>query len=111
MATLVFADTYAGWKGSLREDEVRARVAGVKRMLNGPAGGIRSTFPGMFAGKPPGDVVPLLDARSPLSVAREFARLIPHAQLVVIPGAGHMRNLERPHEFNAAVRAFCGQAL
>ena len=48
-----------------------------------------------------------LDARSPLSVAREFARAIPHAELVVIPGAGHMSNLERPDEFNAAVRTFC----
>jgi pimeloyl-ACP methyl ester carboxylesterase len=48
-----------------------------------------------------------LDARSPLSVAREFARAIPHANLVVIPDAGHMSNLERPEEFNAAVRAFC----
>jgi pimeloyl-ACP methyl ester carboxylesterase len=152
VATLVLADTYAGWKGSLPGDEVRARVASVKRMLNGPAGGFRSTLPGLFAGKPPEDVVALLDAvaadvrlnsveialetiaaadlrhvlpritvptllvwgeldaRSPLNVARQFARLIPHAQLVVIPGAGHMSNLERSHEFNAAVRAFCGQA-
>jgi pimeloyl-ACP methyl ester carboxylesterase len=43
------------------------------------------------------------DGRSPLSVARE----IPHAELVVIPGAGHMSNLERPDEFNAAIRTFC----
>jgi len=47
------------------------------------------------------------DARSPLNVAREFARAIPHAELVTIPGAGHMSNLERPEEFNAAIRAFC----
>ena len=26
---------------------------------------------------------------------------------VVIPAAGHMANLERPAEFNDAVRAFC----
>ena len=31
VATLVLADTYAGWKGSLPEDEVRARVAGARR--------------------------------------------------------------------------------
>src|SRR3954464_15425563 len=37
-----------------------------------------------------------LDARSPLSVAREFAHAIPHAELTIIPGAGHMSNLERP---------------
>ncbi len=31
-------------------------------MLSGPAGGFRSTFPGLFAGKPSQDVVALLDA-------------------------------------------------
>ena len=47
------------------------------------------------------------DARSPLSVAHAFARAIPHAELAIIPDAGHMSHLERPAEFNAAVRAFC----
>jgi pimeloyl-ACP methyl ester carboxylesterase len=47
------------------------------------------------------------DARSPLSVAREFEAAIPGAELVVIPGAGHVSNLERAREFNEAVRAFC----
>ena len=37
VATLVLADTYAGWKGSLPEHELRARVAGVERMLSAPA--------------------------------------------------------------------------
>ena len=48
-----------------------------------------------------------LDVRSPLTVARQFADAIPHAELVVIPGAGHASNLERPGEFNDAVRVFC----
>jgi pimeloyl-ACP methyl ester carboxylesterase len=48
------------------------------------------------------------DVRSPVAtVARQFADAIPGAELVVIPGAGHMANLERPAEFNDAVRAFC----
>jgi pimeloyl-ACP methyl ester carboxylesterase len=46
------------------------------------------------------------DVRSPLSVARQFEDAIPEAQLVVIPGAGHLSNLERPGEFNEAVRDF-----
>ena len=37
VATLVLADTYAGWKGSLPEHELRARVAGIERMLTAPA--------------------------------------------------------------------------
>jgi pimeloyl-ACP methyl ester carboxylesterase len=47
------------------------------------------------------------DARSPLSVAYQFEAAIPNARLVVIPEAGHLSNLERPEEFNAAVRMFC----
>ena len=49
------------------------------------------------------------DARSPLSVARQFEDAIPRAQLVVIPGAGHLSNLEQPGPFNDAVRNFCGE--
>ena len=48
-----------------------------------------------------------LDARSPLSVARQFEHAIPDTQLVVIPGCGHVSNLERPTQFNDAVRDFC----
>jgi pimeloyl-ACP methyl ester carboxylesterase len=47
------------------------------------------------------------DVRSPLYVAHQFAQAIPDAQLVVIPGAGHLSNLERPDLFNQAVREFC----
>ena len=48
-----------------------------------------------------------LDARSPLTVARQFEQAIPGAKLVVIPGAGHVSNLEQPEPFNDAVREFC----
>ena len=48
-----------------------------------------------------------LDARSPLSVARRFQETIPETELVVIPGAGHLSQLERPEQLNEAVRKFC----
>jgi pimeloyl-ACP methyl ester carboxylesterase len=48
-----------------------------------------------------------LDARSPLSVARQFEEAIPDTQLVTIEGAGHMSGLERPDRVNDAVREFC----
>lgn len=48
-----------------------------------------------------------LDARSPLRIAHEFERTIPNATLVVIPECGHVTNLDRPDEFNRAVREFC----
>ncbi|MFL5888444.1 MAG: alpha/beta fold hydrolase [Solirubrobacteraceae bacterium] len=48
-----------------------------------------------------------LNERSPLSVARRFEQAIPDVKLVVIPGAGHLSNLEQPEPFNDAVREFC----
>jgi pimeloyl-ACP methyl ester carboxylesterase len=149
VATLILADTYAGWKGSLPEEEVRARVTGLRQMLAAPAEEFDPTPAGLFAGDPPPEFVPLLgeifaavrreslstlllvmaaadqrdllpriavptlliwgelDARSPLSVARQFERAVPDTTLVVIPGAGHVSNLEQPEQFNEAVREFC----
>ena len=149
VATLLLVDTYAGWKGSLPEQEVRARVEGVRRMLAAADHLFDPTLPGLFAGDPPAEFVPLLeemaadvrpesmrtallvmaeadqrdllpriavptlliwgelDARSPLTVARQFEEAIPDAKLVVIPGAGHVSNLEQPELFNDAVREFC----
>jgi pimeloyl-ACP methyl ester carboxylesterase len=48
-----------------------------------------------------------LDARSPLTVARQFEQAIPDSVLVVIPGAGHVSNLEQPELVNDAIREFC----
>ncbi len=149
VATLILVDTYAGWKGSLPEEEVRARVEGARHMLASPADEFEPTLPGLFAGDPPAEFVPLLeemaadvrpesmktallvmaeadqrdllprvavptlliwgelDARSPLSVARQFEQAIPDTKLAVIPGAGHVSNLERPALVNDAIREFC----
>jgi pimeloyl-ACP methyl ester carboxylesterase len=149
VATLLFADTYAGWKGSLPQEEVQARLAGAREMLAAAPEAFDPTLPGLFSGDPPAEFVGLLeamaasvrpeslrtqlnvmaeadqrdllpsiavptlliwgelDARSPLSVAHELERAIPDTELVVIPGCGHVSNLERPEEFNDAVRRFC----
>jgi pimeloyl-ACP methyl ester carboxylesterase len=149
VASLILVDTYAGWKGSLPEQEVRARVEGVRQMLVAADHLFDPTLPGLFAGDPPPGLVPLmkemaadvrpqsmrtallvmaevdqrdllphivvptlliwgeLDRRSPLSVARQFEDAVPDAKLVVIPGAGHLSNLERPEPFNGAIREFC----
>jgi pimeloyl-ACP methyl ester carboxylesterase len=48
-----------------------------------------------------------IDARSPLTVAHQFEEAIPDTELVVIEGAGHLSNLERPEHVNEAVRDFC----
>lgn len=146
--SMVLADGYAGWRGSLGAEQADARLAGVRAALAEPEGRFDPTLPGLFAGDPPARFVPLLeamaadvrpssmltaltamaradltdvlptvrvptqliwgalDARSPLSVAREFGRRIPGASLAVIPDCGHVSNLQAPGPFNDLVRGF-----
>ena len=148
VATLILADTYAGWKGSLPAEEVTARVEGLRRMLE-TTEAFDPTLPGLFFGDPPAEFLRLLeeidadvrpesmrialgvmaetdlnavlptiavptlliwgelDVRSPLNVAHHFHDAIPNAELVVIPGSGHVSNLEQPMRFNEAIRTFC----
>lgn len=49
------------------------------------------------------------DARSPMAVGHQFHDSIPDAKLVIIPGAGHVSNLEQPEAFDAAVVDFCSE--
>jgi pimeloyl-ACP methyl ester carboxylesterase len=60
VAKLILADSYAGWKGSLPREEVDARVALAEEMLSAPAGEFSPELPGLFAGHPPSEFVPLL---------------------------------------------------
>lgn len=46
------------------------------------------------------------DVRSPLNVAEEMHARIPRSRLVVIPGVGHMSDMEAAERFNAEVRSF-----
>lgn len=77
VATLIMIDTYAGWKGSLPIDEVRARVAGARQMLAGPHETFDPTLPGLFVNDPPAKFVPLLAAMAtdvrPATLERELA--------------------------------------
>jgi len=61
VGSLILVDTYAGWKGSLPEEEVRARVEHARRMLEAPAEEFDPTLPGLFAGDPPAEFVALLE--------------------------------------------------
>ena len=47
-----------------------------------------------------------LDQRAPFKVANELHTRIPSVKLVVIPGVGHLANVEAPDEFNYHVRQF-----
>ena len=47
-----------------------------------------------------------LDQRSPVSVGEDLHARIPGSKFVVIPGVGHMVNLEAPKRFHDEVRSF-----
>ena len=148
--SLILADTYAGWKGSLPEPIPQERLEACLRDSTLPPEEFLSRYlPGMFSEAVPDEVrkeaasgmsefhpagfrlmarasadtdtrdllssikVPTLliwgeaDARSPITVAHQFHEAIPGSKLVIIPGAGHVSNLEQPELFNAEVRGFC----
>ena len=46
------------------------------------------------------------DAVTPPLTAARIAGSVPDAELVHIPSAGHLSNLENPEAFNAALLAF-----
>ncbi len=147
VTSLILADTYAGWKGSLPRDEYVARRTATLESLTMP-----DTKPSSIAGvvhpsasravknvlrqelrdaSPAGyramaramldvdarDVLPMIkvptlliwgekDERSPIGVAEAMQGRIARSQLVVIPDTGHVSSLERPEEFNRAIRSF-----
>jgi 3-oxoadipate enol-lactonase len=46
------------------------------------------------------------DTLMPLPTSQAMHEAIPNSRLVVIPGAGHLSNVEQPERFNAEVRDF-----
>ena len=48
------------------------------------------------------------DKVTPPALSHELAAIIPRAKLEMIPGAGHISNLERPAEFNRIVEEYIG---
>jgi pimeloyl-ACP methyl ester carboxylesterase len=147
--SLVLADAYAGWAGSLPPAEVEHRLTQALRLaelqpqelldallptLFSPAAapervrefaaamtdfhpaGLRASARAFAAADLravlPRVAVPTLllygelDARAPLTVARDLHAGIPGSRLAVLPGAGHISNVEAAEDFNAELRAF-----
>jgi pimeloyl-ACP methyl ester carboxylesterase len=46
------------------------------------------------------------DVRAPLHVAQRLHSAIPHSKLIVLPGVGHVCNVEAADEFNSTLRTF-----
>ena len=49
------------------------------------------------------------DVRAGMAVAEDLHAAIPESRLVVLPGVGHVCNIEAPDEFNRVVRDFLGR--
>jgi pimeloyl-ACP methyl ester carboxylesterase len=80
--------------------------AGFRAMARASAEDLRGALPGI-------DVPTLLvygdsDVRAPLTVAERLHAAIAGSTLVVLPGAGHVCNIEAPEAFNTVVRGFLG---
>jgi pimeloyl-ACP methyl ester carboxylesterase len=80
--TLILADTYAGWKGSLPPEEVRSRVEHARAMLATTGEEFDPTLPGLFAAGPPPGYVELLERMAADTRAGPMA-----AQLLVMSEA------------------------
>jgi pimeloyl-ACP methyl ester carboxylesterase len=90
VANLILIDTCAGWKGSLPEEEVRARVALYRRVVAAPAEEFDPTPPGLFAGDPPAEFLPLL-----IAMAADVRRQSVTTALSVMAGADQRDLLPR----------------
>jgi pimeloyl-ACP methyl ester carboxylesterase len=151
--TLVLADTYAGWRGSLPEPTWKQRLATCLADSTRPPAAVVARFvPGALSDKAPPEVrdqfaaivrefhpvgfrlmslssaemdtrdllptirAPTLvvwgqdDRRSPLDIANQLYSAIPHAELAIIPHAGHLSNIEEPETFNRHVLRFCANS-
>jgi pimeloyl-ACP methyl ester carboxylesterase len=152
--SLVLADTYAGWRGSLPAAAWNERLKICLQDASGPTATVVAKFvPGVFTNAAPQelrdefakivsefhpvgfrlmslssaeidtrDLLPTIDVptlllwgdddrRSPLDVAKQFHLAVPNAQLVIIPNAGHLSNMEQPEVFNGHIRRFCLRSL
>jgi pimeloyl-ACP methyl ester carboxylesterase len=95
----------------------RARRHLVALLRDNDALGVGSVIEGVQASRPPMQARPLHNIAVPTTIlvgeldkgclvpSRHAAGAIPGAQLVVVPGAGHLTALEAPEAFNAALRA------
>ena len=87
---------------------IKAAVAG-RDSRRHPAHDVASGFDAMSSRQlavPTLIIVGDEDVLTPSDDARKMAAANPKAELVVLPRAGHLANLEQPQLFNDALRAF-----
>lgn len=93
-----------------RIDETIAQMA--QKSLPSYVASTHATWTGDYRADLRGIIVPTLvvcgelDPIAPVGLSQEIADGIPHAQLVVVPGAGHVTNADAPRAFNDALVNF-----
>ena len=92
---------------ALRRQRLQNRASGLAQSLRGAGTGVQ---PPLHARLPTLRIPVLLIAGELdtkfTTIARFMAQALPHAQLCIVPGAGHAVHLERPEEFDALVGNF-----
>jgi pimeloyl-ACP methyl ester carboxylesterase len=107
LPTMFSAGTAPEVVEAFRTSMLAFHPAGFRAMARASAEDLREVLPGV--------AVPTLlvygdgDVRAPLTVGEALHVAIPGSALVVLPGAGHVCNLESPDEFDTAVRSFLHQ--
>jgi pimeloyl-ACP methyl ester carboxylesterase len=150
--SLILVSAYAGWAGSLPQEEVAERLQnGIKESFLDPESVIDSWIPSLFSSSATNDmkkevgsiikgfhpagmrvmlagfakadlraVLPKIhiptcllygeeDVRAPLHVATDIHEQISSSQLTVIPGVGHLVDVEAPDLFRSLVKAFIAE--
>lgn len=104
------ADTLLPAGGPARQAALRAAIAGVSKENYLQA--VRSVFTEdvrdhlRAIDKPMLIVVGEQDQRTPLAASRIVQDLVPGAELMTIPGAAHLANIDNPEGFHQAVEPF-----
>jgi 3-oxoadipate enol-lactonase len=91
---------------TVREMAARAHPEGVARALEAMRERPDSTAGLEMIQVPVLALVGEEDTLTPEAEARKIAEGVPDGRLLVIPGAGHLSNLERPEAFNEALLSF-----
>jgi pimeloyl-ACP methyl ester carboxylesterase len=86
----------------IKQQEAAALRGAILRMMDRP-----DSFPTLKTVTVPTlIVVGQEDTITPVAEAQKLAEAVPNAELVIVPRAGHLANLEQPQAFNAAFSNF-----
>ena len=95
--------------GSGGRDDSRHAAGGVRRLLSrDPEINVTARLKEIRC--PVQVIVGDQDAGTPVAMSREIHEAAPRSELVVIPGASHLSNLEQPEAFNGALLDFLARA-